>query len=222
MPVAERLGRLGRIRLDEEGVRLRQRHCEVVQLAPYAADHADSLAEVDLRVPRRVRQRHENFARPALPLPHIVGDDRQLAREAVLVAQPLEDPRRRVPLLRQLAFVVLQDPVDDRNKGIELRPDRRFGPTIPRWHRVCQDLRHRLAVDAEHPRRFALAHPVDMARPTHPPIKVHSIHLPAFSSLPQAQDAEFYSATVSTSDRFRCPFCLRDSQPCRYACIRRP
>ncbi|MDW4551524.1 hypothetical protein R5H32_19435, partial [Defluviimonas sp. D31] len=34
---------------------------------------------------------------------------------------------------------------------------------------------------------------------------------PAFSSLPKAKDAEYYSATVRTSDRFRCPFCLRDS-----------
>ncbi|MDH3289344.1 MAG: transposase [Betaproteobacteria bacterium] len=35
---------------------------------------------------------------------------------------------------------------------------------------------------------------------------------PPSARLPQAQSAEFYSATVRTSDRFRCPFCLRDSQ----------
>lgn len=67
-------------------------------------------------------------------------------------------------------LVERRDLVDDRNEGIELRPDRRFRTAIPWRHRVLQDLRHRLAVDAEHPCRFALAHPVDMARPTHPPV----------------------------------------------------
>ncbi len=32
-----------------------------------------------------------------------------------------------------------------------------------------------------------LAHPVNVARPPYPSIKLHRIHLPAFSSLPQAQ-----------------------------------
>ena len=40
MPVAERLGRLGRIGLDEERVRVRKRHREIVQLALDPADHA--------------------------------------------------------------------------------------------------------------------------------------------------------------------------------------
>jgi 4'-phosphopantetheinyl transferase EntD len=51
MAVAERLGRLGRIGLDEEGIRMRQRHREVVQLALDPADDAKRLAEVHLRVP---------------------------------------------------------------------------------------------------------------------------------------------------------------------------
>jgi hypothetical protein len=73
--------------------------------------------------------------------------------------QPFEDPLRRVPLLLQLAFVVLQDLVDDRNERIELRSGRRLRPSIARWNRVLQDLRNRLPVDPEHPSRFALAHP---------------------------------------------------------------
>ena len=68
MPVAECLGRLPRIRLDEEGVGVRQRHREVMQLALNAADHPERLAEVHLRMPRRVRQRHEHLAGPALGL----------------------------------------------------------------------------------------------------------------------------------------------------------
>jgi len=174
-----------------------------MQLAPDAADHAERLTEIHLRVPRRVRERYENLAVPPLLLPDVVGDNGDAAGEPVLVPQPLEDPLRRVPLLLQLAFVVFQDLVDDRDEGVELRPDRRLRAPIPRRHRVLQDLRHRLAIDPEHSRRFAVAHPVDMACPAHSSVKVHCIHLPAFSSLPQAKDAEFYSATVRTSDRFR-------------------
>jgi TolB-like protein len=58
-----------------------------------------------------------------------------------------------------------------------------------------------------------LAHPLDMARPAHPPVQLHRIHLPAFSSFASGvKVAEFYSATVRQSDRFRGPLCLRDSQ----------
>jgi hypothetical protein len=73
-----------------------------------------------------------------------------------------------MPLLLQLAFVVLQDLVDDRNERIELRTHRRLRPPVTRWHRVLQYLRNRLAIDPEKPRRRALAHPIDMARPPHP------------------------------------------------------
>ena len=188
-----------------------QDHREVVQFAFDAADHADRLSEVDLRVPRRMSERYEHLPRPALLLPDIVGDDDDAACEPVLVAQTLENRLRRVPLLLQLGFVLLQYLVNDRNEGIKLRSDRRLRPTIPRRHRVLQYLRDRLAVDVEQSHRLALAHSLNMARKAYPVVKLHSIHLPAFSSLPQAQDAEFYSATVRSPDRSRCPFCLRDS-----------
>jgi hypothetical protein len=95
-----------------------------VQLAPHSADHADGLAEIDLRVPRRVRERHEHLPRPPLLLPDVVGDDGDAAGEPVLVSQPLVDPLRRVTLLLQLAFVVFQDLVDDADERIELRSRR--------------------------------------------------------------------------------------------------
>ena len=74
-----------------------------MQLAPDPADLAERLAEVDLGVPGRMRQRDEDLLGPALLLPNVVGDDGDAAGEAVLVAQPLEDPLRGVPLLLRRA-----------------------------------------------------------------------------------------------------------------------
>ena len=73
----------------------------------------------------------------------------------------------------------------------------RLRSPITRWHRVLQDLRNRLPVDPEHSRRFAFAHPLDMARPAYPVVKFHRIHLPALSS--------FASGS-------RCGILLRDGQ----------
>ena len=70
---------------------------------------ADRLAEVCLRVPRRMHQRHEHLLGPLPPASHVVLHDRDAAREAVLVPQPLEDPLGRVPLLLRPAFVLGQD-----------------------------------------------------------------------------------------------------------------
>jgi len=161
-----------------------------VKLAPYPADHAERLAKVDLSMTRRMRQRHEHLPHPSLLLADVVGDDRQFAREAMFVAQPLEDPLRRMPLLLQLAPVVLQDLVDDRDERVELRSHRWLRSSVSRRHGMLQNLPDRLAVDVEHSRRFALAHPLDVARPAHPTVQTHGIHLPAFSSLPQAKGAE--------------------------------
>ena len=212
MAVAERLGRLGRVRLDEERIRVRQRHGEVMQLAPDPADLAERLAEVHLGVPGRMRQGHEHLLGPALLLPNVVGDDGDAAGEAVLVAQPLEDPLRRVPLLLRKGPVRLQDLVDDRDERVELRAHRGLRSPVPRRHRVLQDLRHRLAVDPEQPGRRSLAQPIDMARSPHTRIEFHRVHLPAFSSFASgAKWRTFYSAAVRASDRFRGPLCLRGS-----------
>ena len=66
MPVQEGLRRLRRIGLHEAGVRLRQVHAEEVDLPAHAADHADRLAKIHLRMAGRMRQRHERLA-PARP-----------------------------------------------------------------------------------------------------------------------------------------------------------
>jgi len=128
-----------------------------------------------------MRQWHEHLAAPALLLPHVIGDDRDAPREPVLIPQPLMDPLGRMALLLQPASVVLQDLVDDRNERIELWTGWRLRSPITRWHRVLQDLCNRLPVDPEHPRRFALAHSLDVTRTAHPVVKLHEIHLPALS-----------------------------------------
>jgi hypothetical protein len=177
---------------------MRERHREGVQLAPDAADLAERLAEVHLGVPGRMRQGDEHLLGPALLLPDIVGDDGDAAGEAVLVAQPLEDPLCRMPLLLGQRPVRLEDLVDDRNERVELRARRRLRSPVARRHRVLEDLRHRLAVDPEQPGRRSLAQPIDMARSPHTRIELHRIHLPAFSSF--ASGAKWRSFTPRQSE----------------------
>jgi hypothetical protein len=62
VPVEEGLDPLGRVGLDEAGVRVRQVEAEEVDLAPLAADHRHRLAEVDLGVAGRVGERDEHLA----------------------------------------------------------------------------------------------------------------------------------------------------------------
>src|ERR1035437_9063051 len=90
--VAERLGRLRRIRLDEARVALRQVDRQKVRLLLDAPDLHQSLAEIRLRVPGRVHERDEHLLAPDPLLPDVVLHDRVAAREAVLVLQPLVDP----------------------------------------------------------------------------------------------------------------------------------
>jgi hypothetical protein len=89
---AKRLRRLRRIGLHEAGVRVRQVHSEEVDLPFHPADHRQSLAEVGLRMPGVVPQRHEHLALPLTLPQHVVLHDRQAAAIAVLVAQALKDP----------------------------------------------------------------------------------------------------------------------------------
>ena len=98
-----------RIGLHEAGVGVRQVHAEEVDLLPHAADHGHRLAEVDLGMAGRMGQRHEGLPplRPADP--HVVLHHRVAAGIAVLVAQTLEDPLGRVPLLDRRGPVRLQD-----------------------------------------------------------------------------------------------------------------
>ena len=84
MPLAERLGRLGRKRLHERVVAVREIDDQVVRFAFDASDHDQRFAEVGLGVARRMRKRHEHLL-PAQPLlAHVGFHNRVAAREAIL------------------------------------------------------------------------------------------------------------------------------------------
>ena len=99
--VEEGLEPLGRVGLDEAGVRVRQVEAEEVDLLPDAPDHRERLAEVDLGVAGRVGERDEHLPHPLPPLADVVLHDRVAAGEAVLGAQAFVDPLGGVPLLRR-------------------------------------------------------------------------------------------------------------------------
>ena len=115
MAVETRLRRLRRIGLDEASVGVRQVEAEHMQLHPRAADDRDAFAEIDLRVARRMRERHEHFPRPGARQSHIVLHDCLAARKSVLVPQPFENPLGRMPLLGRRRLVGFKDGVDRRN-----------------------------------------------------------------------------------------------------------
>ena len=99
MAFQERLRAFAGKGLDEDRARVGQRHHEQGHLRRLAGQLDGRFAEVDLGFARRMRQRQEDFLVRLLPRAHGVLDDRLAAVEAVLVAQPLEDPLGRVPLL---------------------------------------------------------------------------------------------------------------------------
>ena len=103
-----------------------------------------------------------------------------VAGESVLVPEALEDLLRRVALLAVIPLIVLEDPVDDAGERIELRTPRRTAPPVARRHRERQLLGDRLAVDPEPAGRFPSAQTLTMTRQSDTPIKIHSVHPPAF------------------------------------------
>jgi hypothetical protein len=146
-----------------------------------AADHRQRFAEVDLRVSRVVAQRHEHLALPLAALVHVVLYNSDPAAIAVLIPQPLEDPLRGVLLLRRLSLILLQDPIDDPDVRVQLRPRRRPAPPVSRRHRERQHLGHRPWVDPESPRCFAPAQPLNINRSSHLPIQFRAFHPSAFN-----------------------------------------
>ena len=101
MPVEKGLGPLGRVGLEETGIRVWQVEAEEVDLLPNAADHRHRLAEIGLGMTRRVSQRYKHLLGPGTVLVHIGLHGRVAAGIAVLGAQALENALGRVPLLRR-------------------------------------------------------------------------------------------------------------------------
>ena len=107
------------------------------------------------------------------------GLDRVAAHEPVLVAQPLEDPVRRVPLLARYIRirVRLKDRIDDAGEPVQLRPPDRLRPAVARRRRIAQHLLHSPAVDAEPPARLVMAQTLVDNRQPNRRIKLHAVHL---------------------------------------------
>src|SRR5208282_3448519 len=176
VPFTERFAALRRIGLYQAGVAVRQVHREKMDLLLHPADHRQRFAEVDLRVPWFVPQRHEHLTLPLAALVHVVLYDRDPAGISVLVPQPLEDPLRGMLLLGWLPLIFLQDPVDDPDEWIQLRPRRWLAPPVSRRHRERQHLRHRPRVDPEPTCRLPPTHPLHIHRSPHLPVQFHAFH----------------------------------------------
>jgi hypothetical protein len=73
--------------------------------------------EIDLSFARWMRQRQEDLLMRLIPGPDRILYDRLPSLEAVFIAQPLEDPLGRMPLLLGRLSVILQDLLDDRQEG---------------------------------------------------------------------------------------------------------
>ena len=104
VPVTERFGGLRRIGPHKTRIAVRQVHRKEVDLALDPGDLRQRLAKIHLRMARIVPQRHEYLAMPQPPRQHIVLYDGDPAGVAVLVAKPLEDPLRGMPLLLRPAL----------------------------------------------------------------------------------------------------------------------
>ena len=120
MPVQEGLGGLRRVGLHEAAVAVGQIDDEAVGLALHAADDHQGLAEVAPGVSRRMGQWDEHLLGLTAMLSYVVLDRGVSAVETVLIPQPLEDALGGVALLPGAPQVVLQDPVDDAGKRLQL------------------------------------------------------------------------------------------------------
>ena len=105
-------------------------------------------------MPGWMRQRHERLAAPRPAEPDIILHHRVAAAKAMLVAQPLEDPLRRVPLLHRPRPIGLHDRVDHRQQRLQLGLRHRHRPRIARRQREPAHLQIRLAAQPENPRRL--------------------------------------------------------------------
>src|SRR5207248_9297457 len=203
VPVTERFGGLRRIGLHKTGVAVRQVHRKEVDLALDPSDLRQRLAKIHLRMAGIVPQRHEYFAMPQTARQHVVLNDGDPARVAVLVAKPFENPLRGVPLLWRPTFIRRQDPVNDPGKRIQLRPRRRPAPPVSGWDRKRQHLGYCPRVNAKLPRRFPSAQTLDLYRVTNPPIKLHHLHpLPSATTPKGYLLPEFYSGATGLTGRF--------------------
>jgi len=157
MAIAESLRGLGWIGLHEDRIAVRQRHHQEVDFPPGAADHRPGLAEVGLRMTRRMRQGHERLSHRQPARMDVIPHRRIAAIEPTLLAQPIVNPLDRMTLLLRRIQIIGQDLIDKTNMRRQLRAMSLFPPAITRRHRVPQHLTHRPTVNAKLPCRLPLA-----------------------------------------------------------------
>src|SRR5262249_1007827 len=132
---------------------------------------------------------HDHLTMPHPWRPAVLLNDGNPAGIAVLIAKPLKDPLRGMPLLSRPTLIRRQDLIDDPSKGVQLRTHRRPAPPIPRGYRKPQHLGHRPRVNPKTPRRFPLAHTFNLNRITNPSVKLHALHPPAPAAFRQRPSA---------------------------------
>src|SRR5258708_16599449 len=107
-------------------------------------------------------KRHERLLRPLPPAGNVVLHDRDLARNPVLVAEPLEDPFGCMPLLLRPILVGRQNPINNARELVELRPERRLPAHVPWRNPEFRPLPARSGVEAQ---------PTRLRLPAHPPVQ---------------------------------------------------
>ena len=128
----------------------------------HTSDDNIGLAEVRLGLTRRMGQRHEHLALTTALFSHVILDDGVAARKAVLVAETVEDPLRRMALLAVNRAVIDQNTVNDSRERIQLRARRRLAAAVARGLRMAKHLLHSLSRYAKPTCRLALAQTINM------------------------------------------------------------
>ena len=149
MAIHPGLGHCCGISPDVTGIAVRKVQHEEVRLLLNTTDPDQGLAEVGLCLARRMRQRHEHLLAPPLTFPNVVFDDRIAAGKPTLIAKPVEDALRRMPLLARHRPVRFQPALDDGDKRIEFRaPDLDPAP-VTRRNRKRHHLPNRVPRNVE-------------------------------------------------------------------------
>ena len=129
----------------------------------HTGDDHIGLAEVRLGLTWRMDQRHEHLALTTTLFSHVIVDDGLSTGEAILIAETLEDPLRRMALLAVNRSVICQNTVNDIPERVQLRALRWLVTTVARGLRMSEHLLHRLSRNAKPTCRLALAQPINMA-----------------------------------------------------------
>ena len=135
---------------EERRIAVRQTDAEMVEPGQLAADNPVRLAKIHLRVSGPLPQRNEHLAVAQPGAGHVIPNYRDAAGEAVLIAQPLAYPHRRMALLGMHRVVVRQYPVDDLGKPSQLAAVHPSVSPMQRWLRKDQHLVDRLAANPKY------------------------------------------------------------------------